>query len=281
MPRRRGATVHRPGRGSRRATSFPTPTTHRPRDRAERDRHRVAAVHAVARHLGQAAAVLPVLDGARPLLLVGTPLRPAPAAPSTHSSDIVSDSSRSRTSAPLPVSVEERRYRDADASGRRLHRRGAARGRRARRDATTLWQTRAQAQTSVTSDKEIPTHHRRAPTTDKNGVQHLHFEYGPLDIRPGQNIIDDHQVPDPAARGGRLDRRLPAEPPPRGRHGPARRRHPPAPRRVAQRIGAATRPRRCSRSASSPPARRRPRSSCPRGYGYRVHARRTSGSSTT
>ena len=42
---------------------------------------------------------------------------------------------------------------------------------------------------------------RRA--TDKNGVQHLHFEYGPLDIKPGQNIIETakYRIPQPEEDG--------------------------------------------------------------------------------
>ena len=69
--------------------------------------------------------------------------------------------------------------------------------------ATALSDTRAQAQTSVTSDNEIPTTTTRAPTTDKNGVQHLHFEYGPLDIKPGQNIIETakYRIPQPEEDG--------------------------------------------------------------------------------
>ena len=110
---------------------------------------------------------------------------------------------------------------------------------------------------------------RKPPTTDKDGVQHLHFEYGPLDIAPGQNLIETNKFLHPATDRGRLDRRLQAQPAAAERQGAGGRRAAPAPRRV----GGRDRPRRdrvrCSPSASSPPARRRPRSSCRAGYGYR------------
>ena len=40
-------------------------------------------------------------------------------------------------------------------------------------------------------------------TTSADGVQHLHFEYGPLEIRPGQNVIDTNKylIPQPAQDG--------------------------------------------------------------------------------
>ena len=40
-------------------------------------------------------------------------------------------------------------------------------------------------------------------TTSADGVQHLHFEYGPLDIRPGQNVIDTNKylIPQPTEDG--------------------------------------------------------------------------------
>src|SRR4029078_1896528 len=69
--------------------------------------------------------------------------------------------------------------------------------------AIALGDTHADAQTSVTSDKELPTTTTRAPTTDKNGVQHLHYEFGPLDIKPGQNIIETakYQIAQPQEDG--------------------------------------------------------------------------------
>ena len=38
---------------------------------------------------------------------------------------------------------------------------------------------------------------------DQTGVQHLHFKYGPIDVKPGQNNIalSDLQVPKPAVDG--------------------------------------------------------------------------------
>ena len=110
----------------------------------------------------------------------------------------------------------------------------------------------------------------RAPATDKNGVQHLHFEYGPLDIRPGQNIIETNQVHGSPSR--RIDGWIVGIRPnlqPRRRHGPARRRDPPAPRRVAHRH------RRDATAPMLPRAVLRRRrgedraASCRRGYGYR------------
>jgi plastocyanin len=40
-------------------------------------------------------------------------------------------------------------------------------------------------------------------STSADGVQHLHFEYGPLDIRPGQNVIDTNKylIPQPNEDG--------------------------------------------------------------------------------
>ena len=126
----------------------------------------------------------------------------------------------------------------------------------------------ARAQVSITSDTAPPS--TAKPTTDKAGVQHLHFEYGPLEIRPGQNVIDTNKYLIPQPERGRLDRRVQAQPAVAERQGAAGRRDPPAPRRVGERVGPRRHRIRCSPSASSPPARRRPRSSCPPGYGYRV-----------
>jgi plastocyanin len=68
--------------------------------------------------------------------------------------------------------------------------------------ATVLSETRAQAQESVTNanpSTTLPTQ----PTTSSNGVQHLHFAYGPLNIAPGQNLIqtNPNQVPQPSEAG--------------------------------------------------------------------------------
>ncbi|HEY3669771.1 MAG TPA: hypothetical protein VGN51_02470 [Acidimicrobiia bacterium] len=72
--------------------------------------------------------------------------------------------------------------------------------------ATALSETSAQAQTSVTQDPNRPTTTSTTtapPTTDKDGVQHLHFEYGPLDIAPGQNLIQNStfRIPQPGEDG--------------------------------------------------------------------------------
>lgn len=68
---------------------------------------------------------------------------------------------------------------------------------------TALSETDAQAQTSVTNPNPPPTTTTRAPTTDKDGVQHLQFEYGPLDIAPGQNVIETAKtlIPQPTEDG--------------------------------------------------------------------------------
>jgi plastocyanin len=66
--------------------------------------------------------------------------------------------------------------------------------------AIALGDTRAQAQVSVTSGT--------APATTTTpaaigGVEHLHFSYGPLDIKPGQNIIETnpYRIPQPEEDG--------------------------------------------------------------------------------
>jgi plastocyanin len=63
--------------------------------------------------------------------------------------------------------------------------------------AIALGEPRAQAQTSVTAATTTK------PSTDGLGVQHLHFSYGPLDIAPGQNIIETnpYQIPQPSQDG--------------------------------------------------------------------------------
>ena len=99
---------------------------------------------------------------------------------------------------------------------------------------------------------------RMIKRVDYAGVQHLHYEYGPIDIVPGQNTIEAH-INQLKPTGPRLHHALQAQPRLRGdAQGPARRRDPPAPRRLADRT--ATRP--------SPPARRRRSLQFPRGYGY-------------
>ena len=68
------------------------------------------------------------------------------------------------------------------------------------------------------------------------GTQHLHFEFGPVDVQPGQNSIEysKGKIPKPDVDGWIV--RMSAEPQAGGRHGAAGRRHPPAPRGVAQRV---------------------------------------------
>ena len=105
-------------------------------------------------------------------------------------------------------------------------------------------------------------------TTSADGVQHLHFEYGPLDIRPGQNVIDTNKylIPQPNEDGWivgfKPNLRLGE------RQGAAGRRDPPAPRRVGERAAAATRPRRCSPSGSSRAGEEKTALELPKGYGY-------------
>lgn len=59
----------------------------------------------------------------------------------------------------------------------------------------------ARAQVSVTTDPNTP------PTTasraDGSGVQHLKYQFGPLDITPGQNLIQtsEYQIPHPTEAG--------------------------------------------------------------------------------
>ncbi len=69
--------------------------------------------------------------------------------------------------------------------------------------ATLLGETSARAQTSVTSDTNGTTRTTGAPSTTSDGVQHLHFAYGPLDIAPGQNLIttNKYRVPQPTEDG--------------------------------------------------------------------------------
>ena len=79
------------------------------------------------------------------------------------------------------------------------------------------------------------TSHRRRRSPDKDGVQHLHFEYGPLDIKPGQNVIETNKylIPQPKEDGwivGFKPNLQAGE-----RQGAAGRRAPPAPRRVGRR----------------------------------------------
>src|SRR5262245_48494120 len=66
-----------------------------------------------------------------------------------------------------------------------------------------LGDTSAQAQISVGEDSSATTSTTKAPKPDANGVQHLHFEYGPLDIAPGQNLIQNStfRIPQPTEEG--------------------------------------------------------------------------------
>jgi plastocyanin len=68
--------------------------------------------------------------------------------------------------------------------------------------ALALGDEHAQAQISVTNDS-VSTTTTTAPKTDANGVQHLRFEYGPLDIAPGQNLIQNStfRIPQPGTDG--------------------------------------------------------------------------------
>ena len=115
--------------------------------------------------------------------------------------------------------------------------------------------------------------------TPKSNVQHLHFALGPLDIHPGQNLIETNTVPDPAAQDRRLDRGVQAQPAARRRHRATRRRDPPAPRCLAHGRDSTPPPRRC-RSGSSASARRRPRCTCHRDTATGTR-RPTTGGSTT
>ena len=68
-----------------------------------------------------------------------------------------------------------------------------------------------------------------------DGVQHLHYKYGPL-ADPGRaEQHRDRREPGAEAEGRRLDHPHAAEPAADGRHRAAGRRHPPPPRGVAQR----------------------------------------------
>jgi plastocyanin len=69
--------------------------------------------------------------------------------------------------------------------------------------ALTLGESRAQAQISVGDPTPATTTTTKAPVTGKDGVQHLHYEYGPLDIAPGQNLIQNStfRVPQPTEAG--------------------------------------------------------------------------------
>jgi hypothetical protein len=69
--------------------------------------------------------------------------------------------------------------------------------------ALTLGDARAEAQISVGDDSPASTTTTKAPKADADGVQHLHFEYGPLDIAPGQNLIQNttFRIPQPTEDG--------------------------------------------------------------------------------
>ena len=57
------------------------------------------------------------------------------------------------------------------------------------------------AQTTGTPDPAGAAATSTSSGVDANGVEHLHFEYGPIDIQPGQNSIEfsDGQVPGPTS----------------------------------------------------------------------------------
>jgi len=59
------------------------------------------------------------------------------------------------------------------------------------------------AQTTGTPDPAGAAATSTSSGVDANGVEHLHFEYGPIDIQPGQNSIEfsDGQVPKPDVDG--------------------------------------------------------------------------------
>jgi len=63
--------------------------------------------------------------------------------------------------------------------------------------------TRAQAQIKLGHGTAVTTSTTEAPPTDADGVQHMHFEYGPLDIAPGQNVIQNStfRIPQPTEDG--------------------------------------------------------------------------------
>ena len=68
--------------------------------------------------------------------------------------------------------------------------------------AVVLGGTSAQAQIAVGDDSSATTS-TTTPPIGKDGVQHLKFEYGPLDIAPGQNSIDTNRyaIPQPKQAG--------------------------------------------------------------------------------
>jgi plastocyanin len=71
--------------------------------------------------------------------------------------------------------------------------------------AIALGGTRAQAQISVGDgdSSSASTSTTKPPKADANGVQHLHYRYGPLDITPGQNLIQNStfRIPQPTEDG--------------------------------------------------------------------------------
>ena len=127
----------------------------------------------------------------------------------------------------------------------------------------------ARAQVNITSDTTTT-----VPKPDKAGVQHLHFEYGPIEIRPGQNIIDTNTYAIPQPPGRRLDRRLQAEPAIGQRQGAGGRRDPPAPRRVGERdaLAIATAPLFPERFIAA--GEEKTALDLPPGYGYRYRVER-------
>ena len=69
--------------------------------------------------------------------------------------------------------------------------------------AVVLGGTRADAQISVGDDTPASTTTTPAPSTGADGVEHFHYRYGPLDITPGQNLIQNSKfrVPQPTEDG--------------------------------------------------------------------------------
>lgn len=68
--------------------------------------------------------------------------------------------------------------------------------------ATVLGEVSARAETTLASGYSTSTT-GRAVTSDRNGVEHLHFSYGPLEIAPGQNLIQTnaYQIAQPKEAG--------------------------------------------------------------------------------
>ena len=271
------------------------------------ERDRVAAVHALADHVEQRSLVLPALDrGTGPLVLVGAATRLAPAAAasprSARSSGSVTASfdhvcGRGDNGAGHEVACEElspprgqhgsiRSDRNAQVHGRscrqfedvtRSRRRPRLRYRDHMRPAPRAVAIACIVGLAILASA-VAANAGDTPTAQGN-VKHLHFELGPLDIRPGQNVIETNKyaIPQPKIDGWivgfRPNLRL------ADGIGAARRRDPPAPRRLVDRH-ASRRHRTRFPSGSSASARRRPRSTCRRATATATR-RATTGGSTT